>query len=322
MAHVFLICGHGAGDSGAVGNGYQEQERVRTLGARIKALGGDYVTLADTSKNWYKTAGINTLTIPKDWQILELHMDSGAASARGGHVIIKQGYTADKYDNALAKMLKEILPGRSNMIVGRSDLANVNRASAKGYGYRLVEFGFISNKNDVKIFNSRMDDIADGVLEAFNIPTKRIKQVPGTAKNSNQLGYRAHCQSYGWLDPVRDGQTAGTTGKSKRMEALKIDVREVGDGSEKLEVNAHIQGIGDKIYVIDKDTHDTIIGTVGESRRIEAIAIKILEGLTGKHIKYRIHVDKLGWSEWKYDGEMVGSKGMSLGIQAIQIVIE
>ena len=113
MAHVFLICGHGAGDSGAVGNGYQEQERVRTLGARIKALGGDYVTLADTSKNWYKTAGINTLTIPKDWQILELHMDSGASSARGGHVIIKKGYTADKYDNALAKMLKEILPGRS-----------------------------------------------------------------------------------------------------------------------------------------------------------------------------------------------------------------
>lgn len=322
MAHVFLICGHGAGDSGAVGNGYQEQERVRTLGSRIKALGGDYVTLADTSKNWYKTAGINTLTIPKDWQILELHMDSGASSARGGHVIIKKGYTADQYDNALAKMLKEILPGRSNMIVGRSDLANVNRASAKGYGYRLVEFGFISNKNDVKIFNSRMDDIAEGVLEAFNIPTKRIKQVPGTAKNNNQLWYRAHCQNLGWLDPVHDGQTAGTTGKSKRMEALKIDVRKVGDGSAKLEVNAHIQGIGDKIYVIDKDTHDTIIGTVGESRRIEAIAIKIMEGLTGKRIKYRIHVDKLGWSEWKYDGDMVGSKGLSLCIQAIQIAIK
>lgn len=322
MAHVFLICGHGAGDSGAVGNGYQEQERVRTLGARIKALGGDYVTLADTSKNWYKTAGINTLTIPKDWQILELHMDYGASSERGGHVIIKKGYTADQYDNALAKMLKEILPGRSNMIVGRSDLANVNRASAKGYGYRLVEFGFISNKNDVKIFNSRMDDIAEGVLEAFNIPTKRIKQVPGTAKNSNQLWYRAHCQSYGWLDPVRDGQTAGTTGKSKRMEGLKFDVRKVGDGAVKLEVTVHIQGIGDKTYVIDKDTHDTIIGTVGEGNRIEAIAIKILEGLTGKRIKYRIHVGKLGWSEWKYNGEMVGSKGLSLGIQAIQIVIE
>ena len=146
-------------------------------------------------------------------------------------------------------------------------------------------------------------------------------QVPGTAVNNNQLGYRAHCQSYGWLDPVRDGQTAGTTGKSKRMEALKIDVRKVGDGSAKLEVTAHIQGIGDRTYVIDKDTHDTIIGTVGESRRIEAIAIKILEGLT-EHIKYRIHVDKLGWSEWKSDGETVGSKGLSIGIQAIQIVIE
>ena len=147
-------------------------------------------------------------------------------------------------------------------------------------------------------------------------------QVPGTAVNNNQLGYRAHCQSYGWLDPVRDGQTAGTTGKSKRMEALKIDVRKVGDGSAKLEVTAHIQGIGDRTYVIDKYTHDMVIGTVGQSKRIEAIAIKILEGLTGKHIKYRIHVDKLGWSEWKSDGEMVGSKGMSLGIQAIQIAIE
>ena len=245
MAHVFLICGHGAGDSGAVGNGYQEQERVRTLGARIKALGGDYVTLADTSKNWYKTAGINTLKIPKNWQILELHMDSGASSARGGHVIIKQGYTADKYDNALAKMLKEILPGRSNMIAGRSDLANVNRAAAKGYGYRLVEFGFISNTNDVKIFNSRIDDIAEGVLKAFNIPTKRIKQIPGNAKNNNQLWYRAHCQNLGWLDPVHDGQTAGTTGFSTRLEALLIDLRTIREKypDAKLSGDFHVQNI-------------------------------------------------------------------------------
>ena len=87
-------------------------------------------------------------------------------------------------------------------------------------------------------------------------------------------------------------------------------------------MTVHIQGIGDKIYVIDKDAYDTIIGTAGESRRIEAISIKILEGLAEKHIKYRIHVDKLGWSEWKSDGEAVGSKGLSLGIQAIQIVIK
>ena len=321
MAHVFLICGHGAGDSGAVGNGYQEQERVRTLGARIKALGGDYVTLADTSKNWYKTAGINTLTIPKDWQILELHMDSGAASARGGHVIIKQGYTADKYDNALAKMLKEILPGRSNMIVGRGDLANVNRASAKGYGYRLAEFGFISNKNDVKIFNSRMDDIAEGVLEAFDIPTKRIKQIPGKAKNDNHLWYRAHCQNLGWLDPVHDGQTAGTTVFSARLEALLIDLRTIREKypDAKLSGDFHIQGIG-WVHVDDIE-HDTILGTIGKSLRLEAFRLH-LTGVPDKKLYYEAHVQDIGWQGVRKDGEMAGTTGQSKRIEAVRIWME
>ena len=321
MAHVFLICGHGAGDSGAVGNGYQEQERVRTLGARIKALGGDYVTLADTSKNWYKTAGINTLTIPKDWQILELHMDSGAASARGGHVIIKKGYTADKYDNALAKMLKEILPGRSNMIVGRSDLANVNRAAAKGYGYRLVEFGFISNKNDVKIFNSRMDDIAEGVLEAFNIPTKRIKHIPGKAKNDNQLWYRAHCQNLGWLDPVHDGQTAGTTGFSTRLEALLIDLRTIREKypDAKLSGDFHVQNIG--TVHLDNIEPDTLIGTIGKSLRLEAFRLH-LTGVPDKKLYYEAHVQDIGWQGVRSNGEMAGTTGQSKRIEAVKIWIE
>ena len=321
MAHVFLICGHGAGDSGAVGNGYQEQERVRTLGARIKALGGDYVTLADTSKNWYKTAGINTLTIPKDWQILELHMDSGASSARGGHVIIKQGYTADKYDNALAKMLKEILPGRSNMIVGRSDLANVNRAAAKGYGYRLVEFGFISNKNDVKIFNSRIDDIAEGVLKAFNIPTKRIKQIPGNAKNNNQLWYRAHCQNLGWLDPVHDGQISGTTGFSARLEALLIDLRTIREKypDAKLSGDFHVQNIG--TVHLDNIEPDTLIGTIGKSLRLEAFRLH-LTGVPDKKLYYEAHVQDIGWQGVRKDGEMAGTTGQSKRIEAVRIWVE
>ena len=321
MAHVFLICGHGAGDSGAVGNRYQEQERVRTLGARIKALGGDYVTLADTSKNWYKTAGINTLTIPKDWQILELHMDSGASSARGGHVIIKQGYTADKYDKALAAMLKEILPGRSNMIVGRSNLANVNRAAAKGYGYRLVEFGFISNKNDVKIFNSRMDDIAEGVLKAFDIPTKRIKQIPGKAKNDNQLYYRAHCQNLGWLDPVHDGQTDGTTGFSTRLEALLIDLREIRKKypDAKLSGDFHVQNIG--TVHLDNIEPDTLIGTIGKSLRLEAFRLH-LTGVPDKKLYYEAHVQDIGWQGVRSDGEMAGTTGQSKRIEAVRIWME
>ena len=114
MAHLFFIAGHGAGDPGAMGNGYQEAERVRALAGRVKALGGNNVTIADTSRNWYADKGINTLVIPDGYAILEAHMDSGAASAKGGHVIIKAGLEPDNYDNALARFLAGILPGGAN----------------------------------------------------------------------------------------------------------------------------------------------------------------------------------------------------------------
>ena len=162
--HLFIIAGHGAGDPGATGNGYTEAERVRALAARIGALGGSNVTIADTSRNWYADNGISKLSIPKDYQIIELHMDSASASARGGHVIIN-----GKYNNALAKMVSGIFPGRSQIVVGRTDLANPKRAAAKGYPYRLMECGFITNATDVKLFNSRMDDIARGILQAFGL---------------------------------------------------------------------------------------------------------------------------------------------------------
>ncbi len=125
--HLFIIAGHGAGDPGATGNGYTEAERVRVLAAHIGALGGSNVTIADTSRNWYADNGISKLSIPKDYQIIELHMDSASASARGGHVIINGKYKADQYDNALAKMISGIFPGRSQIVVGRTDLANPKR---------------------------------------------------------------------------------------------------------------------------------------------------------------------------------------------------
>ena len=169
MPKLFVIAGHGAGDPGASGNGFTEAERVRVLAKRIKELGGGNVILGDLSRDYYRDNGVSTLNLPGEYEIVELHMDAGQATARGGHVIIYSGFQADDYDKALADMLTDILPGRSQMIVRRDNLANPERAAMRGYGYRLVEFGFITNAEDVEIFNTRMDDIAGGVLAAFGI---------------------------------------------------------------------------------------------------------------------------------------------------------
>ena len=78
----------------------------------------------------WEGAKIMEMDLPKDWQIVELHMDgASASSARGGHVIINSGYDPDKYDKALAEFISGILPGRASTIAKRSDLANPKRAA-------------------------------------------------------------------------------------------------------------------------------------------------------------------------------------------------
>ena len=56
---LYVICGHGAGDPGASGGGYNEAERVRTLASEMARQGGSKVSVLDTSKNWYKSGLVN-----------------------------------------------------------------------------------------------------------------------------------------------------------------------------------------------------------------------------------------------------------------------
>ena len=166
---LYLIAGHGAGDSGATGNGYQEAERVRALCSEIKRIGGNNVVYLDPNRNWYADGGINSLNIPDSDCLLECHMDAASPSARGGHVIIYSGFAPDEYDKALANLMADMFAGRSQTIVKRDDLANPNRAAKRGINYRLVEFGFITNKDDVNKFNTRLTELATRVLKCFGI---------------------------------------------------------------------------------------------------------------------------------------------------------
>lgn len=169
MAKLYIIAGHGAGDPGDCAAGQTEAERVRALAAVIKKRGGSTVEVLDTSRNWYADGGINSLSLPKGAMLLELHRDSATESARGAHVIIYGGFEADDFDKALAAKLSAILPGRSQTIVKRNDLANPKRAANRGINYRLAEVGFISNAEDRAIFDSRIEEIADAILEAAGI---------------------------------------------------------------------------------------------------------------------------------------------------------
>ena len=184
---LFVIPGHGAGDSGAVGNGYKEAERVRALATKVKEYGGDHVILSDFNLNSYRSNIIGKCQVPNDCLILELHIDSSKnTKARGGHVIINANFKADEYDDALATMISTMFPGRAKTIVGRTDLANVRRAADKGYNYRLLECCFISNTEDINKFNAEMDKLAKDILGCFKISVTESAKSATTTKKSNE----------------------------------------------------------------------------------------------------------------------------------------
>lgn len=184
MKKLYIISGHGAGDCGAVGNGFKEDERVRALATKIKEYGGDDVILADFNINSYKSNIIGKGLVPKDCLILELHIDcSKNTEAKGGHVIINANFKPDKYDEALAKMISTMFPGRAKTIVGRTDLANVRRAAECGYNYRLLECCFISNAEDISKFNASLDLLAKEILKCFEITV--VESQPTVAKKTN-----------------------------------------------------------------------------------------------------------------------------------------
>lgn len=320
MTKLFIIAGHGAGDSGAVGHGYTEAERVRALASRIAALGGSNVTVGDMSRNWYRDGGITRLNISKDYQILELHMDSASPSARGGHVIIKSGFTPDSFDNALASMIGSIFPGRSNLIVGRSDLANVNRAASKGYGYRLMECGFISNAGDIQTFNNRMDDIARGILAAFGIgstyggtvstpvnkPTvsQPTNNAPTNTSNSPiNFTYAVRIEGGKILPEVTNlNDYAGIRGKRITDIAIKCD-----KGS--LWYQVHVLGGGWLPKVTGYNWNDHNNGYAGNGKPIDAVRVyyntpRDIANVHG-YQKAQYHVSPVNgnYYSWQYDNE-------------------
>lgn len=152
-------------------------------------------------------------------------------------------------------------------------------------------------------------------------------QNAGNPVNDSGFAYRAHVADYGWLDAVRDGQIAGTTGKGKQLEAIKITPPE---GLE-LSVKFHIQNKGWQTWSGIKkgtssgegsSTNDPIIGTVGESLRAEALEVNVISNTTGKNLKYRVHVADYGWTDWVNHEYTAGTVGISKAIEAVQFVLE
>lgn len=151
------------------------------------------------------------------------------------------------------------------------------------------------------------------------LPLRDVPKQPESKRvNTAGLAYRAHVERAGWLPPVHDGQIAGTVGCSARLEALKFTPPK----GVRLTVNAHMQGVGWRSYEnIERGRYDPVVGTTGEGRRLEAVQIHA-DGLPeGKRLRYRAHVQGVGWQPWVEAGKVAGTTGQRLRLEALQVEI-
>lgn len=213
MTKLYVISGHGAGDPGASGNGYNEADVVRLVSSRLKAFGGDSVVELDKAINWYASGRVDA-TLKKlvgNNPVIEIHLDSAGSSARGGHIIIKSGMTPDGYDDALANFLRNYFPGRSEIIVKRGNLANINRAASHGINYRLIECCFITSSSDMKKLMGNVDAFCKGVLQAFGLYKTKVEK--------------------GWIKDSKGWWYSNADGSWPKSKWLKLDAWYYFDGS-------------------------------------------------------------------------------------------
>lgn len=127
--------------------------------------------------------------------------------------------------------------------------------------------------------------------------------------------YQAHVQDYGWMKSVKDGETAGTTEKSMRLEGLKITLNDK-DGNSMIRYKAHVQDPGWQ----DWKKSGELAGTENMAKRLEGVKIELVGDYAKKYdIYYRAHVAMYGWLGWAKNGELAGSEYISLRMEAIQI---
>jgi len=146
-------------------------------------------------------------------------------------------------------------------------------------------------------------------------PTPKPHQEPGNPRNDAGLGYQAHVQDFGWLPEVRDGQTAGTVGYGKRLEAIRFTSIPAGWS---ISAKAHIANIGWRDFGAVKA--GDVIGTTGKGCAIENLMLDaVAPNVDTRKLHYQVHQENVGWKGVTPEGFASGTDGMGLRLEAVRV---
>ncbi|WP_070372810.1 Ig domain-containing protein [Acetobacterium wieringae] len=103
-------------------------------------------------------------------------------------------------------------------------------------------------------------------------------ELTGNVPEGANIVYEVHVQNEGWMAPVKNGNFAGTAGKSQRVESIKIRLENL-PGYD-VYYRGHVQNVGD-IPQADGDwgwkKNGEELGTTGSSLRLEELQVKLVK---------------------------------------------
>ena len=155
-------------------------------------------------------------------------------------------------------------------------------------------------------------------IEAFEVKIIKGNVDPTPSEDEPQqemkVEYMSHVQDLGWEKSwITDGKQSGTTGKNKKVEAMKIRLKNATSGVN-INYRAYVEGIGWQNAVKNGE----ITGTTGQNKKMYAIRIS-LENTNNYSVAYRVHLQDIGWMDWVYDGSIAGNVASFRKIEAIEI---
>ena len=148
--------------------------------------------------------------------------------------------------------------------------------------------------------------------------------------NQNPIQYRGHVQNIGWQNWANNGQTAGTTGRGLRLEAMEIKLTGPMATAYDVYYRVHVAQLG----WLDWAKNGQSAGSTGFGLAVEAVEIQLIPkggaapGETTRpfitreyiaslcQVNYQTHVQNIGWQNWVKNGEMAGTTGRGLRVEA------
>lgn len=234
---LLLIAGHGAGDPGAVGNGFQEATETRKVVAALaQALEGCCdVDTYPTSRNAYAdyTAGQLTKTaqFARYDYVLEIHFNAVKASTadgktKGTEIYVTTAEPSTAVEQAMVAAIAAV--GLTNRGVKRNNWAVINQARRAGASSALLEICFIDDPDDMAIYAAKQSDIVEAIamsiIDGFGLQRPKQEQeetMTGKEIYDKLTEHTKTLEVPAWArEELEEARAAGITDDSSPMQLI------------------------------------------------------------------------------------------------------